>query len=119
MHEFFLMIHITSAIIWVGASFIFTLSVFPSLAQIPNERMIVRSTIRIMFRYLKITFGASAILLLSAFVLYYFNYEKLMLNPILKTVIFTKFFIWLVMTISYIYAYLKTKEAKSTCMNLR
>lgn len=117
MYEFFLMLHITSAIIWVGASFIFTLSVFPSLSQIPNERMIVRTTIRIMMRYLKITFGASATLFLSALVLFYFNYDKLTLNPVLKTIIFTKIFIWLVMSISYLFAFFKTKEAKSTCFH--
>ncbi len=116
-YNLILMIHIASAIVWVGASFIFSMSVFPSLAQIPNERMIVRTTIRIMFRYLKVTFGASVTLLFSAIFLYYKNYKILLSNPILNTIILTKVFIWFIMTISYIYAYFKTKQAKSICFS--
>jgi len=111
------MIHIASAIVWVGASFIFSVGVFPSLAQIPNERMIVRTTIRIMFRYLNVTFFASFTLLASAVYLYLLNNNLYELNPVLKTILTTKMLIWAYMSASYYYAKVKTKKAKSTCFH--
>ena len=111
------MIHIASAIVWVGASFIFSVGVFPSLAQIPNERMIVRTTIRIMTRYINVAFFASITLLLSAGYLYYTKMQMLSLNPVLSTIIDTKGLIWLYMSASYFYAKHKVGVAKSTCFH--
>ena len=112
--DLIIMIHIASAIVWVGASFFFSMSVFPSLAQIPNERMIVRTTIRIIFRYLKVTFIASLLLLATGIYLALSSnvYET---NPILKTILYTKGYIWGFMTIAYYYALLKAKKAKNIC----
>jgi uncharacterized membrane protein len=112
--DFIIMIHIASAIVWVGASFFFSMSVFPSLSQIPNERMIVRTTIRIMFRYLKVTFVAS-LLLLATGVFLAIQKKVYETNPILKTILYTKGYIWAFMTIAYIYAYNKAKMAKRIC----
>ncbi len=111
------MIHIASAIVWVGASFIFSVGVFPSLAQIPNERMIVRTTIRIMTRYINVAIFASLTLLLSAGYLYYMKMDILIANPVLSTIINTKGLIWLYMSASYFYAKYKVKVAKSTCFH--
>jgi len=109
-----IMIHIASAIVWVGASFFFSMSVFPSLSQIPNERMIVRTTIRIIFRYLKVTFVASLLLLATGVFLALHSkvYET---NPILKTILYTKGYIWAFMTLAYYYAFAKAKKAKNIC----
>ena len=115
MHNLVLMIHIASAIVWVGASFIFSVGVFPSLAQIPNERMIVRTTIRIMNRYLNVALFFSLTLILSATFLVYQNYEIYKLDPILKTILMTKGFIWVYMSASYFYSKYKVRVAKSTC----
>lgn len=109
------MIHIASAIVWVGASFIFSVGVFPSLAQIPNERMIVRTTIRIMSRYLNVALFASFTLLFSAVYLYISNEHILRANPLLSTIINTKALIWIYMSASYYYAKYKVKVAKNTC----
>jgi len=111
------MIHIASAIVWVGASFIFSVGVFPSLAQIPNERMIVRTTIRIMFRYLNVTFFASFSLLASAMYLFFINKHYYLANPVLSTILSTKLLIWAYLSASYYYAKIKTKKAKSTCFH--
>jgi uncharacterized membrane protein len=112
--DLIIMIHIASAIVCVGASFFFSMSVFPSLSQIPNERMIVRTTIRIMFRYLKVTFVAS-LLLLATGVFLALETKVYETNPILKTILYTKGYIWAFMTIAYFYAYNKTKMAKRIC----
>ncbi len=109
------MIHIASAIVWVGASFIFSVGVFPSLAQIPNERMIVRTTIRIMTRYINVAVFASITLLASAIYLYYTKMDMLVANPVLRTIITTKGLIWLYMSASYFYAKYKVKEARGVC----
>jgi len=110
------MIHIASAIVWVGASFFFSMSVFPSLAQIPNERMIVRTTIRIIFRYLKVTFVASLFLLATGVALAMHS-KVYQTNPILNTILYTKGYIWLFMTLAYFYAMKKAKDAKSICFH--
>jgi len=112
--DLIIMIHIASAIVWVGASFFFSMSVFPSLSQIPNERMIVRTTIRIIFRYLKVTFIASLLLLLTGIFLA-LNTKVYETNPILKTILYTKGYIWAFMTIAYYYAFSKAKSAKRIC----
>ena len=114
--SFIIMIHITSAIIWIGASFIFVASIFPSLMQIPNDRMITRTTIRILYRYLKITFGFSFLLVFSGMIIVIA--KNLTTNgPLIETIIYTKGYIWIAMTSLYVYALVKIKSARNICFH--
>lgn len=111
-----IMVHITSAIIWIGASFIFVSSVFPSLMQIPNDRMITRTTIRILYRYLKVTFAISTLLAISGiFMVVAKNLTTS--GPIIETIVYTKGYIWIAMTLLYIYALFKIKSARNICFH--
>ena len=111
-----IMIHIVSAIVWIGASFMFVTSIFPSLMQIPNDRMITRTTIRILYRYLKITFIFSFLLVASGlFIVVERNLTTS--GPLIETIIYTKGYIWIAMTSLYIYALFKIKSARNICFH--
>ena len=68
-----------------------------------------------MNRYLNVALFFSLTLILSASFLVYQNYEIYKLDPILKTILMTKGFIWVYMSASYFYSKYKVRVAKSTC----
>jgi uncharacterized membrane protein len=108
------MVHITSAIVWIGASFIFIVSILPSLMQIPNDRMITRTTIRILSRYLKFVLFFSLLLLISGLFMV-FATDMALRSPTIDIIIDSKIYIWIFMSALYLYAFLKTKAARNIC----
>lgn len=105
-----------SAVIWVGGMVGFIISSYPAIKQIPNEKLMVRTSIRTLKKLLGLFLIVSISLLISGFIISIgasYN-EK---DPVLSTIIGTKEILWLFMFINITYAYFKTLQAKKRCLD--
>ena len=103
-----------SAVIWIGAMIGFVMSSYPAIKQIPNEKLMVRTSIRTLKRLLGLFLIVSITLLISGLMISIgalYN-EK---DPLLATITSTKEILWLFMFINVAYAYFKILEAKKRC----
>jgi len=108
-------IHIFCAVIWVGGMMFFTLSVYPSVLQIPNEKMFVRTSIRTLIRFFRFLMPVSLLLGVSGFLIAEgkdFAHQ----DPVMSVIVTSKEFIWLFMFGLYLFSFYKIKEAKQRCL---
>ncbi len=114
-HPLIFAVHIFAAIIWIGGMIAFSLTVYPSLEQIPNEKMFVRTALRTLNRFFRLLIPVSLLGGISGFLLAT-GKDFAHRDPVLSVVVTSKEFIWLFMLLLYLYAFYKIKEARSACL---
>ena len=108
-------VHIFCAVIWVGGMLFFTINVYPSVLQIPNEKMFVRTSIRTLVRFFRLLTPVTLLLGASGFLMAKggdFAHK----DPVMSIIVTTKEFIWLFMFSLYLFAFYKIKEARQRCL---
>ncbi len=108
-------VHIFSAVIWVGGMINFTLTVYPSVQQIPNEKMFIRTALRTLNRFFKLLISVSILLGISGYILA-IGKDFAHRDPVMAVVVTSKEFIWGFMFVLYLYSYYKIKEARARCL---
>lgn len=93
----------------------FTLSVYPSLLQIPNEKMFVRTALRTLNRFFKLLLPVSILLGISGFLMSV-GKDFAHRDPVLSVIVTSKVYIWFFMLLLYGYAFYKIKEARARCL---
>jgi uncharacterized membrane protein len=110
-----LTLHILSAIIWIGGMITFIFSLYPSVLQIPNDKLMIRTSIRSLRRYFKILLPAVVILGISGVLMELSgNYDNQ--APTIGAMIGAKEAIFVLMAVNFIFGFYKIKEAKQRCM---
>ncbi len=108
-------VHIFSAVIWVGGMINFTLSVYPSLRQIPNEKMFIRTSLRTLNRFFRMVLPVSLLLGGTGFLMA-LGKDFAHRDPVMAVIVTSKEFIWFFMFVLYLYAFYKIKEARVRCL---
>ncbi len=114
-HTLFLLLHVLSAMLWIGSMAMFVTAVYPSLRQIPNEKVMIRTSIRTLRRYfLRIVWIAliNAISGISMAIAAGYAHQ----SPITAAMVSTKEAIWLFMAALSLYGFRKIVDAKARCM---
>ncbi len=108
-------VHIFSAVIWVGGMINFSFAVYPSLLQIPNEKIFVRTALRTLKRFFQFLIPVSILLGLSG---YFMSVGKDFAHrdPVLSVIVTSKVYIWFFMILLYAYAFYKVKESRKRCL---
>ena len=107
--------HIFSAVVWVGGMIGFTLTVYPSLRQIPNEKMFIRTALRTLNRFYRLLIPVSLLLGASGVSMAQgkdFAHQ----DPVMSVIVTSKEIIWFFMVVLYLYGYYKIKEARARCL---
>lgn len=116
-HEFasiILPLHIFSAVIWIGAMIGYILAAYPSIKQIPNEKLLVRTSLRTLRRLFNMILIVSLVLGVSGVIIAIgASYGDR--DPLLATIINTKEALWIFMFLNTFFAYYKVLEAKTKC----
>jgi len=108
-------VHIFSAVFWVGGMISFTLTVYPSVQQIPNEKMFIRTALRTLNRFYRLLIPISLLLGISGFLMA-MGKDFAHRDPVLAVIVTSKEFIWFFMFVLYLYGYYKIKEARERCL---
>lgn len=108
-------VHIFSAIIWIGGMVAFSLTVYPSVMQIPNEKMAVRTSLRTLNRFFKLLVPVALLSGISGFVMAG-GKDYAHQDPVMSVVVTSKELIWLFMVLLWLYAWYKIKEARARCL---
>ncbi len=112
---FIFALHIFSAVIWVGGMINFTLAVYPSTRQIPNEKMFIRTSLRTLNRFFRLLIPVSVVLGTTGVVMAQgkdFAHQ----DPVMAVIVSSKELIWFFMFALYLYEYYKIKEARARCL---
>ncbi len=109
------MVHILCAVIWVGGMIGFSLTVYPSLLQIPNEKMSIRTALRTLNRFFRLLVPVSLLLGMSGFMMA-IGKDFAHRDPVLSVVVTSKELIWVFMFLLYLYSFYKIKEARARCL---
>ncbi len=112
---FIFAVHIFSAVIWVGGMINFSFAVYPSVLQIPNEKMFVRTSLRTLNRFFKLLLPVSILLGLSGYLMAV-GKDFAHRDPVLSVIVTSKIYIWFFMIILYSYSFYKIKESKKRCL---
>ncbi len=108
-------LHLISAVVWIGGMAMFIVAVYPSLKQIPNEKMMIRTSLRTLRRYFNALFPFIILLALSGIVMEIGEgYERK--DPTLGAIVGTKEAIWVLMFLNFLFGYYKIIEAKKRCL---
>ncbi len=93
----------------------FIIAVYPSLKQIPNEKMMIRTSLRTFRRYFNFLFPFIMILALTGAIMEIGQgYETK--DPTLGAIVGSKEAIWVLMFLNYLFGYYKIIEAKKRCL---
>ena len=93
----------------------FTLTVYPSVQQIPNEKMFIRTALRTLNRFFKLLIPVSILLGISGYILA-IGKDFAHRDPVMAVVVTSKEFIWGFMFVLYLYSFYKIKEARARCL---
>ena len=107
--------HILSAFIWIGGMIVFIFSLYPSVLQIPNDKLMIRTTVRSLKRYFKILFISITVLGISG-ILMEMSRDYDSYSPTMDALISAKEAIFVLMVVNFIFGKYKIKEAKDRCM---
>ncbi len=110
-----LFFHILSAIVWIGGMIAFIFSFYPSALQIPNDKLMIRTSIRSLRRYFKILLPSVVALGISG-ILIEMSGDYDVQAPTIGAMIGAKEAIFALMIINLIFGFYKIKEAKQRCM---
>jgi len=105
-----LFLHILSAIIWIGGMIAIRVAVHPVLQQFEDAKMRLGTTLKIVGRLFNLVIPFILILLASAL---YFEIAMKINNPLTHT----KEAIWTIMTLNFIYMYVKRAKAYKLFLN--
>ncbi len=107
--------HIICAVIWLGSMIGYVVASYPSIKQIPNEKLLVRTSIRTLKRLYQMIIIISLVLGCTGLIMAVgASYESK--NPVLSTIINTKEILWVFMFVNVLIAYYKVLKAKKKCM---
>ncbi len=113
---FIIPLHLITAMIWIGGMILFLFSVYPSLKQIPNQKMMIRTGYRILTRYFSFLFPSTILLALSGVVMELgAHYEDK--SPTLGAIVGAKEAIWVLMFLNLLFVYYKLGDTKKKCMS--
>jgi uncharacterized membrane protein len=108
-------LHLITSIIWIGGMIMFVFAVYPSLRQIPNEKMMIRTSFRVLKRYFSILFPTTILLALSGAIIELSkDYQNI--DPTLSAIAGAKEAIWVLMFLNLIFAYYKMGDTKKRCL---
>ncbi len=100
-------LHVISAIIWVGGMIAIRLSVHPNLQLIEDSRVRLGKTLDIMGRFFNIVIPFIIIIIITATIMSMgLDFREH------KFIIHIKETIWLIMTINFVYIYIKRRRGK-------
>ncbi|MCH9814516.1 MAG: hypothetical protein K0U47_11315 [Epsilonproteobacteria bacterium] len=108
-------IHIISAVIWVGAMVGYVVSTYPSIKQIPNKKLMVRTSIRTLRRLSQLIIVVSIILGITG-VMIAIGASYGDKDPLLAAIINTKEALWIFMFLNTIVIFYKVLQSKQKCM---
>jgi len=108
-------LHNIASIIWIGGMVMFIVAVYPSVKQIPNEKVMIRTSLRTFRRYFNFLFPFIMILAITGAIMEIGEgYETK--DPTLGAIVGTKEAIWVLMFLNYLFGYYKIIEAKKHCL---
>ncbi len=108
-------LHLFSVVIWLGGMVMFVFSIYPSLMQIPNDKMMIRTSYRILRRYFHMLFIFIIFCALTGVVMEIAkHYEDR--DPTLSAIVGAKEAIWALMFMIFIFAYYKLNDTKNSCI---
>ncbi len=108
-------LHVISAVIWIGAMVGYIFASYPAIKQIPNEKLMVRTSIRTLRRLFVLILILSVILVLTG-VIIAVGASYADKDPLLATIINTKEALWIFMFFNTVFSFYKILEAKKRCM---
>ncbi len=108
-------LHLISSIVWIGGMVMFIVAVYPSIKQIPNEKMMIRTSLRTLKRYFNFLFPFIILLALTGAVME-LGQDYGHKDPTLGAIVGTKEAIWVLMFLNFLLAYYKVGEAKKRCL---
>ena len=93
----------------------FIVAVYPSVKQIPNEKMMIRTSLRTFRRYFHFLFPFIMIEAITGIIMELgLGYESK--DPTLGAIVGTKEAIWVLMFLNFLLGYYKIIEAKKRCL---
>ena len=108
-------LHLISATIWIGGMVMFVFAAYPSIKQIPNEKMMIRTSLRTLRRYFNFLFPFIILQMATGVVMELgLHYESR--SPTLGAIVGAKEAIWVLMFLNFLFAYYKVVEAKKRCL---
>jgi uncharacterized membrane protein len=109
-------IHTLSVAIWLGGMIVFIVALCPALRQIPNEKMMIRTSLRALGRFFAFTFVFVFLIGISGYMMEIakdFGHKE----PTLEAIVGAKEIIWSIMLLIFIYAFYKVFQSKLECLN--
>jgi len=108
-------LHNIASMVWIGGMIMFIVAVYPSVKQIPNEKVMIRTSLRTFRRYFNFLFPFIMILAITGVIMEIGQgYETK--NPTLGAIVGTKEAIWVLMFMNFLLGYYKIIEAKKRCL---
>lgn len=101
--------------IWIGAMIGYLFAGYPAINQIPNEKMMVRTSLRTLRRLFNLIIIVSIVLGVTG-VIIAVGGSYADKDPILATITSTKEALWIFMFLNTIVSYYKVFQAKKKCM---
>ena len=108
-------LHIISAVVWLGAMIGYIVSTYPSIKQIPNEKLMIRTSLRTLRRLLNLILIVSVVLVISG-VIIAIGASYADKDPLLATIINTKEALWIFMFFNTVFSFYKILQAKKSCL---
>lgn len=104
-----------SAVIWIGSLIGYVVASYPAIKQIPNEKLLVRTSLRTLRRLLGLNIIVSVTLVITGVIISIgASYGDK--DPLLATIINTKESLWIFMFLNTIVGFYKVLQAKKRCM---
>ena len=117
-HEFasiILPLHVISAIVWIGGMIAYVWASYPAIKQIPNEKLMIRTSLRTLRRLLNLFFIISIVTVITGVIIAIgANYADK--DPLLATIINTKQALWIFMFFNLMFSFYKILQSKKECL---
>jgi len=108
-------LHLISVVVWLGGMVMFIVAVYPSVKQIPNEKMMIRTLLRTFRRYFNFLFPFIMILAITGIIME-LGMDFGSKDPTLGAIVGAKEAIWVLMFLNFLLGYYKILEAKKRCL---
>ncbi len=104
-----------STVIWVGAMIGYIVSTYPSIKQIPNEKLMIRTSLRTLRRLFNLILVVSLVLVITG-VIIAIGASYADQDPLLATILSTKEALWIFMFFNTVFSFYKVLQAKKSCL---
>ena len=93
----------------------YIVSTYPSIKQIPNEKLLIRTSLRTLKRLLNMIFLLSIIIVITGVIIAIGGLyaDK---DPLLATIVNTKEALWIFMFFNTVFSFYKILQAKKSCL---